>query len=85
MTMNEIASALQKELKEEIEGAVQYHTMALAAKEAGHEMESAYIMAMAIDEMGHAAWIYEYLTEEGTDIPEDVKKKYMDLKAAHKF
>lgn len=85
MNMNEIVVALQKEFQEEMDGAVKYHEMALAAKKSGFEIESAYIMDMAIDEMHHVEWIKEFLDEKSAAIPEDVRRRYMAMKEAHKF
>lgn len=85
MKITEINEKLLAAFPDEIDGAVEYHTLALAAKEAGKEAEYVYLMKTAMDEMQHAEWIHEYLVENGIKIPEDQEKEYTDLKAAHKF
>ena len=85
MTVKEIHDHMLKEFPEEMQSAVDYHQMALAAKEAGKETEYIYLFSIARDEMTHAKHLHEYLTENGIQIPEDQERRYKELDAAHKF
>lgn len=84
MSMDELKAKILEEFKEEMDGAVKYHKMALAAEELGRSMDYVNLMCIAKDEMSHSWMLHEWLHDHAVDIPEDVEKKYRELEASHK-
>lgn len=85
MTMQEVNAKLAAEFPKEMDSAVEYHSAALAAKNAGKEMEYVYLFKIAQDEMTHAKFIHDYMIENGLHIPPDQAQRYKELEAAHNF
>lgn len=87
MTYGEVIAALKEDLCDEIHDTKKYVKMSKVMEHSGHEKAAKYLHAIAKDEYTHATFIYEYLSEEGIDIPEKDALKYQELKtmAEHTF
>lgn len=80
MTFKDVIGKLKEDLCDEIKDTKKYLEMSKVAEHAGHGKAARYLHEIAKDEYSHATFIYEYLIEEGIEIPEKDSLKYQELK-----
>lgn len=87
MTYGMVVEKMKEDLGDEIEDCKKYLKMSKACEHAGHEKAAKYLHMIAKDEFTHARFLYEYLSEEGIDIPTEDAVKFQELKtmAEHTF
>lgn len=84
MTMDDVATELEKDFAEEIADSRKYLCMAKVAEKAHCEDDCHYLLEMAKDEYTHAYFIHSFMEEHDIHVPEEQVRDFEELKETMK-